>query len=95
MIWLLGAIVVLLVAVFVFLIFVVLWSRQCFNDIQNEFDHIREIFKFPECNFDPDKQPPCLYSPGSERDKICAIREQEAKDKDEKTYIREAPKWRD
>lgn len=90
MIWLLG--ICLLMNLAAIIIFIVYGNAILgeFQDLPNPTDC---KYEHPQhCKFESQ---PCLYSPGSEREHICALREEDAKNKNEKTFVVPAPRWND
>lgn len=47
-----------------------------------------------DCRF-KESESKCLYSPGSEPERICVLREEDKKNKDSKTQVIPAPRWID
>ena len=95
MIWLLGASSVVIIAL---LLVVLLYARSILDELRDLGSdlHIPEKCKFHESEFRCNAiDQPCLYSPGSEPERICALREEEKRNKGEKTFVQPAPRWND
>ena len=83
------------------LIFMGLLYRYIFKELHTFWQALHDVTKLfptiPECRFKDyefrwnEVDEPCRYSPGSEPERICALRE--ADKKGGQTFIREAPQW--
>lgn len=89
MIWLLGGIIFLLLIVIV----------EGYALLRCYKDGFRALDK--ACKFQPYEfrcnavDQPCLYSPGSEPERICVLREEDKKNKGQGTGVQLAPQWID
>lgn len=104
MIWLVLGSILLNIAV---LVIVCLYGRAFIDEFLELKEAINRIPvtdfpPVPDCKFQPyefrcnAKDQPCLYSPGSEPERICVLREEEKKSKDAKIpAVITAPQWID
>jgi len=104
MIWLLGTIIFLLVVVIVEGYALLRCYRDGFRKLGDAVSRIpiTDFPPVPDCQFKPYEfrcnavNQPCLYSPGSEPERICALREEDKKNQGQKIpQVIPAPRWSD
>ena len=97
MIWLLGTIIFLLVVVIVEGYALLRCYRDGFRKLGDAVSRIpiTDFPPVPDCKFKESKSQ-CLYSPGSEPERICALREEDKKNQGQKIpQVIPAPRWSD
>lgn len=75
------------------LIAVILYGRAILDEL---LEMPTKIPPVPECKFKESEPTKCLYSPGSEPERICVLREEDKKNRDQKIpQVIPAPRWSD
>lgn len=89
MIWLMQASLVVVIALLIVLLF---YAKAILDEL---LEMPTKIPPIPDCRF-KESESKCLYSPGSEPERICVLREEDKKNRDQKIpQVIPAPRWID